>query len=866
MNLRPRNHAPGSLVLLALLICCGFAGNFFALPLYLGFDYLLGSIFVLLVLRLFGTGWGVIAGLIASSATIFRLGHPYAMAWLCAEPLFVGWLLEKGKTRNIILFDAVYWPLAGLPLIWLFFSAVMHVAIPVTLAAMLLQWITGVTNALVASLLLTHLPSLARIGGDESRRLIPIHLLIFNVLMAAVLIPAVVILAIHGRNAEGRALRDLGGDLEKSLRNAVCGVRLRLTSQGAAPATEPRGRAAMGVTGEELRQVLLAARHRPFNRITLVDGRGVIVSATDGGQGRPERFRSCTNALPAGEGSGALFRCGEERASTPFPGEWHRTTTYGVSQRVGQGTTWSLVAETSFAPYQPLLFGECNRALMVALGLNMLALAISMFTSRRLAAPLLQLSQLTTDLPERILVGADTPLPKSAVEEIDRLSVNFRAMADALAGKFQEITLYNETLETRVRERTRDLIRANDELKRENSERTQTEQQRDQLLDELVNQLRFLQKIIDAIPNPIFYRDMDGVYQGCNRAFEESWGLSREEIVGKTVRDLFSEETSRMLQGADQEGLGRPGAQVLESQLCYADGRSHEVIIYKSTYDDTRGNAAGVVGSIVDISLRKKAEAERDRLVVELQQKNKELEGIVYVASHDLRSPLVNIQGFSRKLAKSCTELESLVTGEMDEEQRRRLDRILGENIPRSLGFVIGSVEKMDVILKGLLRLSRLGRAALCFDTLDMQSIMEKIAASMAFQIDTAGARVDIERLGPCVADAGQISQVFSNLLDNAIKYRSPERPLHVRITSQEFDEGIRYCVEDNGIGIPRDQQEAIWEIFHRLDPDSGQGEGLGLTLARRIVARLGGSIWVESAEGEGSCFYVVLPKPAKES
>jgi PAS domain S-box-containing protein len=616
MNVRFRNQTPGSLALLVLLICAGFAGNFFAPPLYLGFDYLLGSVFVLLILRLFGTGWGVIAGLVASSATIFRLGHPYAMVWLCAEPLFVGWLLEKGKTRNIILFDAVYWPLVGAPLLWLFFSAVMHVAVPVTLAAMLLQWITGITNALVASLLLTHLPALARNGGEVSRR----------------------------------------------------------------------------------------------------------------------------------------------------------------------------------------------------------------------------------------------------------LSVNFRAMADALAGKFQEITLYNETLEVRVRERTQELIRANEELQRENAERTQTEQQRDQLLDELVNQLRFLQKIIDAIPNPIFYRDMDGVYQGCNRAFEESWGLSREEIVGKTVRDLFSEETARMFRASDLDGLGRPGAQVFESQLCYADGRNHEVIIYKSTYDDIRGNAAGVVGSIVDISLRKKAEAERDRLVVELQQKNKELEGIVYVASHDLRSPLVNIQGFSRKLAKSCTELESLVTGEMDEEQRRRLDRILGENIPRSLGFVIGSVEKMDVILKGLLRLSRLGRAALCFDTLDMQSIMEKIAASMAFQIDTAGARVDIERLGPCVADAGQISQVFSNLLDNAIKYRSPERPLHVRITSREFDEGIRYCVEDNGIGIPRDQQEAIWEIFHRLDPDSGQGEGLGLTLARRIVARLGGSIWVESAEGEGSCFYVVLPKPAKES
>jgi signal transduction histidine kinase len=256
-------------------------------------------------------------------------------------------------------------------------------------------------------------------------------------------------------------------------------------------------------------------------------------------------------------------------------------------------------------------------------------------------------------------------------------------------------------------------------------------------------------------------------------------------------------------------------------------------------------------------------ERQRDRLMVELQLKNKELEGIVYVASHDLRSPLVNIQGFSRKLGKSCTQLDQLIAPcDMGNEERQQLDRILREAIPKSLGFITSSVEKMDGLLKGLLRLSRLGRAALCFETLDMTSIMEKIVSSMAYQIDTLGARIELGELGPCMADAGQVIQVFSNLLDNALKYHSPDRPLVVRIYSEEFDEGIRYCVEDNGIGIPRDQQDVIWEIFHRLNPDDSQGEGLGLTMARRIVARLGGSIWVEPAPEAGSCFYVVLPKP----
>jgi light-regulated signal transduction histidine kinase (bacteriophytochrome) len=133
----------------------------------------------------------------------------------------------------------------------------------------------------------------------------------------------------------------------------------------------------------------------------------------------------------------------------------------------------------------------------------------------------------------------------------------------------------------------------------------------------------------------------------------------------------------------------------------------------------------------------------------------------------------VNIQGFSRKLAKSCAELEGLITvlaADSGELEQQRLNLILHNNIPRSLGFITGSVEKIDGLLKGLLRLSRLGRASLCFETLDMQLIMVKIASSMAYQINTLGASVDIGKLGPCLAgdpgvqqSAGQCHQVPIN-------------------------------------------------------------------------------------------------------
>ncbi|NVN90250.1 MAG: PAS domain S-box protein [Desulfuromonadales bacterium] len=868
-----RSYSFSSVMLLVALMGGGFAANFFAPQLFTGFSYLFGSVFVLMALRLFGTGWGLAAGVIAASATILQFGHPYAMTWLCAEPLFVGWLLAKGKTRNVIFFDAVYWPVLGAPLLWVIFRYVMHVDAPLSMAALLLYWITGITNALLASILLTHVPGLTNIVLPDVPRSIPIHHLIFNILMVAVLIPAIVILVVYGRGAEQRVLHDVSCDLEDCVRNAVYEVRLKQLHQVSVPDQVAGGSVDEGfsqksvsasVSPEVFKKILLELRTRAISQLTLVDGRDRVIASTENSHVAGDLFQACPDGIQSQVSDKGLSCCTPQAVSSLPLWERNQRTRYSVAMNVAHSTSWRVVGETSFEPYQLLLIDEYRKALLAVLCMNMLALAISLYTSRRLAAPLLELSRVTTDLPERILDGKHTFLPKSMVAEIDRLSDNFRAMAVALGSKFQEISLYSETLEARVRERTKELTRANEELSRENTERTLTEQQRDQLMDELVNQLRLLQKIIDAIPNPIFYRDINGVYQGCNHAFEVSWGLSREEIVGKTTRELFPEQIAEKFQRLNGDNLNQTGVQIYESQLRYADGLTHEVIIYKATYDDIKGALAGVVGNIVDISLRKKAETERDRLVVELQQKNKELEGIVYVASHDLRSPLVNIQGFSRKLAKNCAELETLVAEcALAGEQRQRLERILRDSIPKSLGFIVGSVEKMDVILKGLLRLSRLGRAALCFETLDMKMMMEKIVSSMAYQIDAAGARIEIGNLGACLADAGQINQVFSNLLDNAVKYRSPARPLVVTVFSEEFDEGIRYCVEDNGIGIPREQQDAIWEIFQRLSPDDSQGEGLGLTMARRIMSRLGGSIWVESEENVGSRFYVVVPKQA---
>ena len=258
---------------------------------------------------------------------------------------------------------------------------------------------------------------------------------------------------------------------------------------------------------------------------------------------------------------------------------------------------------------------------------------------------------------------------------------------------------------------------------------------------------------------------------------------------------------------------------------------------------------------------REKSELDLADLNRTLLEQNQELKTIVNVASHDLRSPLINIQGFNKELSHSRLRLHTLLKShKLAPEYKQEVMAILEGDIPESLHYIQAGAKKMESLLHGLLRFSRLGQLTLKFEELNMNAMIAGIIMGMEYQLKEKGISLQIEDLPNCTGDATLVNQLFFNLIDNAHKYVSSTRQGMIRITGVREDGYARYGVEDNGIGIRHDHQERIFQMFYRLNPSSGGGEGMGLTIVRRIVERHKGRISLDSEPDRGTTFTIYLP------
>jgi PAS domain S-box-containing protein len=356
--------------------------------------------------------------------------------------------------------------------------------------------------------------------------------------------------------------------------------------------------------------------------------------------------------------------------------------------------------------------------------------------------------------------------------------------------------------------------------------------------------------LIEASLDPLVTIAPDGKITDVNNATEKVTGLSRQQLIGTDFSDYFT-DPGKARAGYEQvfrEGL----VQDYELGIRRRDGDVTPVLYNASVYRDEAGEVIGVFAAARDISERKRAEEEVRKLheglerrvrerTAKLQATNRELEAFTYSVSHDLRSPLRHIDGFSKLLLEEYS-------ADLPEDARRYLSRIRD------------GTRRMGTMVDDLLNLARVGRKELSMQLAGLSSLLEEAIRDL--QPEMAGREIEwrIGKLPFVECDPALVKQVFANLLANALKFTRPQEHAVIEVGVTTQDGRAVIFVRDNGAGFSMKYVDKLFGVFQRLHrPEDFEGTGVGLATVQRIVHKHGGRVWAEGELNKGATFYFTL-------
>jgi PAS domain S-box-containing protein len=472
-----------------------------------------------------------------------------------------------------------------------------------------------------------------------------------------------------------------------------------------------------------------------------------------------------------------------------------------VPFRLGGGPLLGIVETISVGNAMASAKGVQRATLTGGFLAALLAAGLAVLFARSLARPLTQMSNSLANFTGE----EDVAVPVNAKGEIGTLARAFARMARA------------------VRERTA-------ALHSEIAARKKIEERE-----------RLYVAAVQSASDAIVTTTLDGTITTWNSGAARLFGYGAAEAVGQSIALIASPEMrDEQVKHANRVKHGK-GFEDHETVRRTKDGALRDVSLTFSPISDAGGTLVGASAIYRDIGPRKHQEYLLKERAEELQRSNAELEQFAYVASHDLQEPLRMVASYAELLA---------------ERYQGKLDA----KADKYIGYAVDGAKRMQRLVNDLLLFSRAGRHEPKSQPTDLNKLVADVLKGLDRAVTSTNARVDVGLLPVVVTDGGQLSQVFQNLIGNAVKFHG-ETPPVVKIAAEPHGTGWKFSIADNGIGIEEQYSERIFQMFQRLhDRASYDGNGIGLPIAKKIVERQGGRIWFESTPGKGTTFFFTIP------